>query len=96
MHAKFHPGRVVGTPGAIDALAASGQDAGFFLDKHTSGDWGEADPEDQAANDAALVDGGRIMSFYRTLQGVKIWLVTEAAGDDGTRASTCLTTPEEY
>ena len=32
MNAKFNPGRVVATPGALDALAESGQDAEFFLE----------------------------------------------------------------
>ena len=96
MNAKFCPGRVVATPGALDALEVSGQDAGFFLDKHLSGDWGEVDTEDQMANDQALTDGGRLLSSYRTLMGVTVWVLTEAEGDDGVRASTCLTTPEEY
>ena len=96
MNAKFSPGQVVATPGALDALAASGQTNDFFLEKHLSGDWGEVDAEDQNANDQALADGGRLLSSYRTLRGVVVWVLTEAEGDDGQRASTCLTTPEEY
>ncbi len=96
MNAKFKPGTVVATPGAIEALAESGQDAGFFLDKHLSGDWGEVDADDQKANDQALIDGSRLLSSYRTLKGVVIWVLTEAEGDDGQRGSSCVTTPEEY
>lgn len=96
MNAKFQPGTVVATPGAVEALADSGQDAGFFLGKHLSGDWGEVDADDQKANDHSLIDGSRLLSSYRTLKGVVIWVLTEAEGDDGQRASTCLTTPEEY
>jgi hypothetical protein len=96
MNAKFQPGQIVATPGAIEALADSGQDAGFFLDKHLSGDWGDVDGEDQKANDLALIDGSRLLSSYRTLKGIVLWVLTEAEGDDGKRASTCLTTPDEY
>lgn len=96
MTPKFHPGQVVATPGALDALAESGQDAAFFLDKHVRGDWGEVDADDQQANDTALLDGSRLLSSYRTLKGVELWVLTEAVGDDGRRASTCLTTPSEY
>ena len=96
MDAKFRPGQVVATPGALDALAASGQTFDFFLEKHLSGDWGEVDAEDQKANDQALLDGGRLLSSYRTLRGITIWVLTEAEGDGGLRASTCLTTPGEY
>ena len=90
MNAKFCPGRVVATPGALDALEVSGQDASFFIDKHLSGDWGEADAEDQDANDQALLDGGRLLSVYRTLKGVVVWVLTEAD-----RSSTCLLLPED-
>lgn len=96
MMPKFHPGQVVATPGAIEALAESGMDASFFIDKHLSGDWGEVDADDQKANDQALLDGSRILSSFRTLRGVVLWVLTEAEGDDGQRASTCLTLPDEY
>lgn len=96
MKAKFQPGQIVATPGAIEALTESGMDASFFLDKHLSGDWGEVDADDQRVNDQALLDGSRILSSYRTLKGVVIWVLTEAVGDDGQRASTCLTLPDEY
>jgi len=96
MNAKFSPGQVVATPGAIDALAQSGQEATFFLRKHLSGDWGEVDAEDWMHNDQSLGDGNRLLSAYRTLKGVTIWVMTEAVGDDGNRASTCILLPEEY
>lgn len=96
MNTKFSPGHVVATPGALDALAESGQDADFFIHMHLSGNWGEVDAEDQKANNQALIDGSRLLSSYRTLKGVVIWVLTEAEGDDGQRASTCLTTPDEY
>lgn len=94
--AKFHPGRVVATPGFLDALAESGQDAAFFLDMHLQGCWGEIGPDDWRMNDHALLDGSRLLSVYRTLKGVEIWVITEAAGDDGQRASTCGCLPSEY
>ena len=96
MKAKFQPGQVVATPGALEALAQSGMDAGFFIDMHLQGNWGEVDTDDQKANDQALLDGSRLLSSYRTLKGVVIWVLTEAEGDDGQRASTCVITPDEY
>lgn len=88
---KFNPGRCVATPGAIDAMGEAGQEPSFFLDKHVSGDWGECDREDAAANDAALQDGTRIFSVYSTLKSEKLWVITEAD-----RSSTCILTPDEY
>ena len=42
------------------------------------------------------MDGSRILSAFRLKTGVKVWVLTEAVGDDGKRASTCLLLPEEY
>jgi hypothetical protein len=95
--AKFPLGRVVATPGALEALAESGQTPAFFLDQHTSGNWGVVDEEDWRLNDEALKDGGRILSAYLTLKGRRLWIITEAADDDnGHRTATTLLLPEEY
>ena len=82
---------MVATQGAIEALAESGQDAGFFLDMHLQGNWGEVDAADQKANDQALTNGSRLLSSYRTLKGVEIGVLTEAD-----RSSTCILLPEDY
>ena len=94
--AKFPLGQLVATPDALRCLEESGQTADFFLDFHSQGNWGEVCREDWEANDLALVDGSRILSAYRTLKGVKIWIITEATDDDGQRESTCVLTPDEY
>jgi len=93
---KFPLGQLVATPGALQALEESGQSPGFFLDRHVQGDWGQVNDDDKRANDQALVDGSRILSAYRTLKGVKIWIITEAADDEGRRSSTTALLPSEY
>ena len=93
---KFHLGQIVATPGALEALEESGQDASFFLDRHVRGDWGEVDSEDWQANDQALKDGSRLVSAYTTLKNKRLWIITEAADDNGHRAATTLLLPEEY
>src|SRR4051794_1804332 len=60
--AKFLLGQVVATPGAVEAMAESGQTPAFFLDQHASGNWGVVDEEDGRLNDEALKDGSRILS----------------------------------
>lgn len=94
--AKFCLGQIVATPGAIEAMEASGQDAAFFLRRHAAGDWGEVCQEDGELNCQSLVDGSRILSAYRTLKGVKIWIITDATDDDGHRAATTILLPEDY
>lgn len=93
---KFSLGRIFGTPGVVAALAASCQTISEFLDRHVHGDWGELSEFDRHANEEALKEGSRILSAYQTSLGEKIWVITEALGDDGKRASTCLVLPEEY
>ena len=80
----------------MEALAESGQNPAFFLGQHASGSWGVVDEEDWALNDEALVDGSRLLSAYLTLKGKKLWIITEAADDNGHRAATTLLLPEEY
>lgn len=93
---KFSPGQILATPGALEALEESGQTPAFFLERHLRGDWGEVCSEDKLLNDQALVDGSRLLSAYRTLKGIKIWIITEAADDNGHRAATTCLLPSEY
>ena len=94
---KFDAGCLLATPGALEAIAASGQTPGVFLSAHLDGYWGiDLDEEDRRLNDQALLDGSRLLSAYRTLRGERLWIITEAVGDDGRRASTCLLLPDEY
>ena len=96
----FKPGRVVATPACLEALERSGQSVWTFLASHLAGDWGVVDTEDKTANDEALKDGSRLLSAY-ILEGdgddaTKIWIITEAADDNGIREATTALLPEEY
>jgi hypothetical protein len=93
---KFEPGRLLATPGALEALKEASQEARFFLWLHLHGDWGDLSVHDKSANDAALIDGTRILSAYRLLSGVKLWIITEAVDDAGRRPATTILLPEEY
>jgi hypothetical protein len=88
---KFRLGKLVSTPGALAALTEAGQSPMEFVSRHVKGDWGDCCAEDRQANEAALRDGERLFSVYRTAKGVKIWIITEAD-----RSSTCVLLPEEY
>ncbi len=88
---KFPLGRLLATPGALQALAEAGQTPEEFLARHQAGDWGEVCAEDKALNDRALQEGSRLLGAYRTRMGRKIWVITEAD-----RSATTLLLPEEY
>lgn len=87
----FLLGQIVATPGALAALAASGQSPTEFLNRHVRGDWGLVCDEDKTANEDALTDGTRILSAYKTNLGLTVWCLTEAD-----RSSTCVLLPDEY
>ena len=94
---KFDLGpQILATPGALEALHDAGQTPEFFLARHVQGDWGDVCGEDRLLNDQSLVDGSRLLSAYRTLKGVRIWIITEAADDQGHRAATTILRPDEY
>ncbi len=95
-HLKFELGQVVATPGALEALAKAGQTPHELLRRHVSGDWGDVCPEDAALNDEALKDGSRLLSAYVLKTSEKLWVITEAATDDGHRLSSCILRPDEY
>jgi hypothetical protein len=88
---RFPLGSLFATPGALAALEASGESPADFLNRHAAGDWGDVSPGDARLNDAAVRDGTRILSAYRTKAGVKLWVITEAD-----RSSTCILRPDEY
>lgn len=94
--AKFPLGQLLATPGALEALHESGQSPAEFLLRHVQGDWGDLSSDDKLLNEEALTDGSRIMSVYRTNKGTKLWIITEAADENGHRVCTTCLLPDEY
>jgi hypothetical protein len=88
---RFPLGRIVATPGALRALEQANQKPFEFLERHQAGDWGELCEEDKRENEFSVRNGFRILSSYRTRNGTKIWVITEAD-----RSVTTLLRPHEY
>jgi len=81
-------GTIYITPGADDALMASGQSENEFLNRHMAGDWGCISEEDRTVNG----DGsGWCMSRYRTRKGDELWIITEHD-----HSATTILLPGEY
>ena len=93
---RFSSTAVLSTPGALEAFEKSHQTPFEFLQRHLNGDWGDLDDEDKQANELALVDGSRLLSAYRLADATKIWLITEADGENGRRESSTFLLPSEY
>jgi hypothetical protein len=87
----FSPGRIVATPGALQALEEAGQSPAELLPRHLAGDWGDLDQADKDENEFSLEHGFRTLSAYHLATSVTIWIITEAD-----RSSTCLLLPSDY
>ena len=108
--AKFQLGQCVATPGALALLEQTGFSAAFLINRHVHGDWGDVCKEDAELNELALKDGSRIMSVYRLVSPEKlkatprskrsklhtVWVITDAADDDGIRRCTTALLPGDY
>jgi len=88
---RFARGRVVATPGALQALEKAEQLPAAFLDRHVNGDWGEVPEADKQENAWSVAPGFRILSAYTTSAGDRIWILTEAD-----RSATTIVLPDEY
>jgi hypothetical protein len=82
-------GRIVATRNALAHLTP--YDIMEGLARHKRGDWGEVCRADKGANRAALKDGERLLSAYRSADGTKFWIITEAD-----RSATTVLLPEDY
>ena len=90
MAPRFPLGRVVATPGALEALEVSVVSPAHLLSRHQSGDWGEVPRDDARENERSVKQGSHIISSYAAGEE-RIWIITEAD-----RSSTCLLLPSEY
>lgn len=88
---RFTLGRSFMTPGAIEALEEAGQSPQEFISRHARLEQGELSTEDYKENLFSVDKHLRIFSAYKTTQGVKLWVITEAD-----RSVTTILLPSEY
>ena len=92
----FSIGKLLATPAALEALEEAKVDIIDLVERHIAKDWGDLSEDDWRLNDEALHDGSRILSAYILTTEVKIWIITEAADENGERAATTALLPSEY
>jgi len=54
------------------------QDILTALSRHLVGDWGELETDSQEANQWALISDEPVLSFHRSHDGVKFYILTDA------------------
>lgn len=88
---RFPLGRMFITQGASEALEDAGQSAQEFISRHARLEQGELSNADHKENLFSVDKYLRIFSAFKTAQGIKIWVVTEAD-----RSATTILLPSEY
>lgn len=93
----FELGQLVATPGAIELSEQHGVSILELVCRHASGDFGDLCNDDKQLNLEAIQDGSRVMSSYIVGElNDRLWIITEAKGEDGVRVATTALRPDEY
>lgn len=87
----FSLGRLFLTHGAIEALEEAEQSPDVFISRHVRLEQGELSDEDHRENLFSVDKYLRIFSAFKTAQGAKLWVITEAD-----RSATTILLPSEY
>jgi hypothetical protein len=83
-----------GRPYSVQQAAATADPLALvvpYVGRHSACDWGDLGDNDRAANEAALMNGERLLSAYDVGDGDRLWIITEAD-----RSSTTVLLPSEY
>jgi hypothetical protein len=88
---RFVLGQLFLTQGAIEALEDARQSPQEFINRHARLEKGELCDEDYKENLFSVDKPLRIFSAFKTANGIKIWVITEAD-----RSSTMILLPSEY
>jgi hypothetical protein len=88
---RFALGRILATPGAINAMKDAGESPLRLLKRHANGDFGNLHEDDVRANELAIRRGMRVLSAYVLSAEERVWVITEAD-----RSATTILLPEEY
>ena len=86
---RFMPGFVCATPAVLEVL--SQERLLRLLERHLRGDWGDTCKNGRIANERAICNGDRIVSWYQLSGKTRVLIITEAD-----RSATTIMLSEEY
>ena len=87
---KLELGKIVVTPGALEALTRDGKAPSDVILRHRKGDWGDVAEENNHTNKKAVATNDSVLSSYPLRGTEKVWVITE-----GDRSVTTILLPEE-
>lgn len=91
----FSLGRVYATPAVLAHLEKHAMYPSALLGPHCHGEYGQLDEDDRKANDDALIHGGRILSVF-VVENARIYVISDAADEQGVRHATTILFAREY
>ena len=86
---RFSTGEVRATTAALANV--SKEKLIRLVNRHIRGDWGDTCMTDQKANERAIRDGDRILSWYQISGKLRVLIITEAD-----RSATTIMLADEY
>ena len=86
---RFRTGEVRATTAALANV--SKEKLICLVNRHIRGNWGDTCMADQKANEQAIRDGDRILSWYQISGKIRILIITEAD-----RSATTIMLADEY
>lgn len=89
LYIRFPTGEVRATTAALANL--SKEKLIRLVNRHIRGDWGDTCMADQKANEQAIRDGDRILSWYQISGKIRVLIITEAD-----RSATTIMLADEY
>ena len=89
LRARFKMGRLTATSAAVGVI--SRDKLLQLVGRHLQGDWGDVTDGDARANERAVKNGDRIISWYSVSGGERIMIITEAD-----RSVTTVLLAQEY
>lgn len=86
---RFQSGKLCATQGVMKNI--SQQKIARLVNRHIRGDWGDTCMADQKANEQAIRNGDRILSWYQISGKIRVLIITEAD-----RSATTIMLADEY
>ena len=107
---RFKTGRVKATPKAVSLLAKYGFQKQDLIAQYRAGNWSEVTVAQSRRNELALMDGSKILAWYRLLERTwldsipysqrknlpTVWIETSAVNSVGVREVTTIFCSEDW
>ena len=101
---RFNSGEVKATPKAVLLIAKHGFYQQALIARHLAGDWGDVSDAQSRRNELALIDGSKLLAWYRLLEPTwlesvpysqqkslpTVWIETSAINNCGNRNTTTV------